>query len=1447
MDACSYNAMAHENKECDHILCAEDQYVLAHACYDCAPGMRNDAGDDAAFSKTSCDEIICEKNHYVLPFHVCAPCAVGTTRDAGDYASRDATECDSCAEVITPACLECDSKTECTRCAPGYHLAPADGNPDVTTCMPTICGIDEHVVNYECEPCPANKTNAGGDFAPLNNTACDEVYTVEFNDTYAQCSYTETCQMQVALTYAPLENVTLTFTSKSSAVGLTASRRKLADTPAILFQDGSDSLTFSPENFSEPRRVVYFLQDTSLCSHEGDFMETTIQVVAASLDAHYNSTLNLDPLSVSSYFIRVRCYAQPSVSSFSPPASHMQGGERVSLFGDGFRDDLSVLFWSLAAPLSDEPATCTNVVVLSDNEARCTLPSSQYGYAAVVLTINTTADVLTRNVSSAVENGGNASWYFFERRCISGSDIVVVADANVEAGIAQQEACLPCSVRSFSPYGMKCAPCPEGTDCVWLEEELEGTFVTGSDIPAQREGLFREKLDIAVFGEPHLTFFEQPVGAGGCQVGDAVNGLSCDDVILRSGGSVFCHELEAAGHDCRGCVCGAALQQLSYHGSSTSANCIDGDFNFETRPLMGCRWPSDRCLGGSSCNGGYRNHSWLCAGCDANRTVFHGECWSCSDGWLSMPTINTAVMAAVLLLFCVGIAANRHSLTASLRDLKQLQAGAKTELTSTKTSSSSTSTHAQTSGQQSKPNKPRTTRRNQILPVASEHDVEAGSIKPAGSVAKDVESGETQSESEGKLDKDGEEEREKKDKGLTRHTPNKALSAASQVEPPNCGDSEVELIDEHSRAPQRAKELAAKQEKKIQAKLVKLGGRAWEPYLKAKDSDKYDVMRLRLVVQLKDKIEERLKWSFVILKLLITHVQYIGQMNALLGMRPFVWPVGFSIFVYAFDWVNLHLYILPSLLGCVFPLPPLDASAFNSTSAAAPGVQSSFQAVLLHPDVWYYRALAASVALPLILFAVVGLVSLCQAGKRRVSEAQRVAAEKEAVRLGHPPPVSEKAAAQRASRWTGGLYILLLFFVPVSRTAMEVFACDDYQQSFWMTTDPSAQCYTTPYWVALSVSCIVLALFTFGAPALAIGTVHKNKSLLAESETSRWLGVLYFEYKPAFYYWDALEYTQRFLMLVCVPALIARASPWQPVLSLAIALLFYVLHIKVQPYRAPFLNRVKGIGLLVILLNQFWTCLLMFLPNMMGFDGGDWDDTGLVEASQDVASGQGYLDFYATAWVGREWVGILFDIIFLVPNVFVILYIVMSEQIDQCAQLCVYAAKRRELIRAEQQRLKREKEDLEGKPWALPSKAAVAKFEAELSKLDSTRGGGERTTDKSVGLVVESVATQTDPEASFEEQMEALRKENIALFEKGRGLQATFRNLQKKLASARADASNVEPDLEWRRQKLEDLKAELASIEERNEKLALKKRKQAVVQHADEFSPMVVEQHDANL
>ena len=88
--------------------------------------------------------------------------------------------------------------------------------------------------------------------------------------------------------------------------------------------------------------------------------------------------------------------------------------------------------------------------------------------------------------SDATENGGPAFRYFFEHRCTSGYDLVVVngsADDNDDGD--DSEVCLPCSIHSFSPYGIKCADCPAGSNCFLTEEILEGTFVTGSSIPVQ--------------------------------------------------------------------------------------------------------------------------------------------------------------------------------------------------------------------------------------------------------------------------------------------------------------------------------------------------------------------------------------------------------------------------------------------------------------------------------------------------------------------------------------------------------------------------------------------------------------------------------------------------------------------------------------------------------------------------------------------------------------------------------------------------------------------------------------------------------------------------------------------------------------------------------------------------------------------------------------------------
>jgi len=62
-------------------------------------------------------------------------------------------------------------------------------------------------------------------------------------------------------------------------------------------------------------------------------------------------------------------------------------------------------------------------------------------------------------------------------------------------------------------------------------------------------------------------------------------------------------------------------------------------------------------------------------------------------------------------------------------------------------------------------------------------------------------------------------------------------------------EQEIEFDSEESRTMQRRAKRVAFERGKMQEKLVKLGGRAWEKFLKPEDSDRYDVMRLRLVVR----------------------------------------------------------------------------------------------------------------------------------------------------------------------------------------------------------------------------------------------------------------------------------------------------------------------------------------------------------------------------------------------------------------------------------------------------------------------------------------------------------------------------------------------------------------------------------------------------------------------
>jgi hypothetical protein len=69
---------------------------------------------------------------------------------------------------------------------------------------------------------------------------------------------------------------------------------------------------------------------------------------------------------------------------------------------------------------------------------------------------------------------------------------------------------------------------------------------------------------------------------------------------------------------------------------------------------------------------------------------------------------------------------------------------------------------------------------------------------------------------------------------------------------------------------------------------------------------------------------------------------------------------------------------------------------------------------------------------------------------------------------------------------------------------------------------------------------------------------------------------------------------------------------------------------------------------------------------------------------------------------------------------------------------------------------------------ALDREAAAASY----SERDGDGSGNGNGNGNGVGRVVETRGTQTDPEVPFEAAMAQLKQENIALFEKGRALQA---------------------------------------------------------------------------
>ena len=170
---------------CTPWTCAENERVAEYKCVACAPGKTRAAGDDASQQAASgtwtapedsthpapgwtglpsvntyCTAVICGANEHVQG-HQCTACPAGTTSPA-PYCDGDTSLSEE----------ECDAAHALSNNPTAFVWRQHDASGVDTSCVPTFCAADEHVVSNVCTTCTAGTTNEAGDNASSGDTSC---------------------------------------------------------------------------------------------------------------------------------------------------------------------------------------------------------------------------------------------------------------------------------------------------------------------------------------------------------------------------------------------------------------------------------------------------------------------------------------------------------------------------------------------------------------------------------------------------------------------------------------------------------------------------------------------------------------------------------------------------------------------------------------------------------------------------------------------------------------------------------------------------------------------------------------------------------------------------------------------------------------------------------------------------------------------------------------------------------------------------------------------------------------------------------------------------------------------------------------------------------------------------------------------------------------------------
>merc|ERR1711912_69497 len=237
----------------------------------------------------------------------------------------------------------------------------------------------------------------------------------------------------------------------------------------------------------------------------------------------------------------------------------------------------------------------------------------------------------------------------------------------------------------------------------------------------------------------------------------------------------------------------------------------------------------------------------------------------------------------------------------------------------------------------------------------------------------------------------------------------------------------------------------------------------------------------------------------------------------------------------------------------------------------------------------FYARFAVTVLMP-IAFALV--IWICWKIQMKSSHNRRA-------RVGATSPLEQKIGdIEISGQWASrGFFILILTYLQVSTTILEVFKCRQFEPSdngesrLLLAADPTVACDSRAY-MALKVAAIFGAfLYPIGVPAFFVLLLWRERKNIHDSVNQKKYGFLFGDYVAVYFLWEVWDLGRK-LALSGALIFFNKGSVSQLLVAMVIALFALELQLRMMPYKSLMANIIQVAAFNAILLNLVGAMLL---------------------------------------------------------------------------------------------------------------------------------------------------------------------------------------------------------------------------------------------------------------